>query len=98
MSYNDEYHSDGDTWMTEIAKANLSNAGYTVDFEDVSYHDYQGTVMYVARNPDTNMWGYVSYEYGSCNHCGSTENWTEDDFRQALSNVTEQEVKPSARW
>lgn len=93
-----DYHSDGDDWMTEIAKANLTSAGYTVDFEDVSYHDYQGTIRYTARNPDTGKWGECGYSYGSCSYCGSTEDWTEDMFREALADITERDDKPERSW
>ncbi len=75
----------------------LASQGYTGNFEDVSYHGYEGTVMYCAQN-SVGKWGCVSYSYGTCEMCGAISSDEEakelldDSFAGDLDN------KPSAGW
>jgi hypothetical protein len=80
--------------MEEQARKSLAAAGFTDNFKDCSYRDYQGTMRWTAQNPETKIWGYVGYEYGSCSVCDPTDGWTDDDYNEALSIVHEQDDEP----
>ncbi len=79
------------------AKDLLASQGYTGNFEDVSYHDYEGTVMYCAQNSE-GKWGSVSYYYGTCEMCGAIS--SDEDAKERLDDSFEGSLdnKPSAAW
>lgn len=76
-----------ENWQEDFAKDRLAAAGFTDNFRDLSYHDYQGTIRYAAQDPASKEWAEVSYSYGSCSHCDPTYDWQDEDYREALSDI-----------